>query len=506
MYTYSCKHRLSILAAFIISMMPTPVDAATQDATFELHPHCIERENTDEEWLFGPIPSPGIVVETRDIDEVRCSSFEIEDPQTLRTRPLRKGDILDIDLVIDNPNKQSIERVRAWLSYDPNILEGQSISISEKFGIVTPDEKDFSSGEGYAKMEATAVGNVEKEKKILFARIQFLVKETNSIGTPITFYDVQPEGHSVIIGKDDGEESYIVKEEPGVLIVKFAEDSFEPTEDVEPTESNEDTIGNIFDNFPENIETEAEPEPIPEVDPNACVRDEDCEGGTCEAGQCKETVSLFPNGADCALDNQCESSLCGSGICVPNLGNNPDTATPNTENTADNRTAFALLQIRNVRVTTDGSSVFLAWDALQSSQLKANTVYYSKTSGRYMQRRTIDKSENSLTIRSLEIGKRYYFAVRALSKQDEESAFSREVSIVVGDPDSSSAPLVAGSISNGPGKNPVANILNEIEPTPVPGETGLPSAVVLFLVGSAIIGTSFASRRQLTVSNKNPHE
>lgn len=504
MYTYSCKHRLSILAAFIISMMPTPVDAATQDATFELHPHCIERESKDKEWLFGPIPSPGIVAETRDIEELRCSSFEIEDPQTLRTRPLRKGDILDIDLVINNPSKQSIERVRAWLSYDPNMLEGQSIEINDKFGIITPDEKDFSVGEGYAKMEATADGNVESDAQILFARIQFKIKETNSIGTPITFHDVQPDGHSVIIAKADGEESYIVKEEPGVLLVKFAEDSFGPTEDVDTPATEDGDIGNIFDSFPDSS-TEQEPEvtpPPPEVDPNACVRDEDCEGGTCDAGQCKEIVSLLPNGADCALDNQCESRLCGSGICVPNLGDTSDSDTGNS----DQRTAFALLQIRNLRVTTDGSSVFLAWDPLQSSQLKANTVYYSKTSGRYMQRRTIDKSENSLTIRSLEIGKRYYFAVRALSKQDEESAFSREVSIVVGDPDSSSAPLVPGSISAGPGKNPVANILNTDTPTPVPGETGLPSAVVLFLLGSAVIGTSFASRRQLTISNKNPHE
>ena len=123
-----------------------------------------------------------------------------------------------------------------------------------------------------------------------------------------------------------------------------------------------------------------------------------------------------------------------------------------------------------------------------------------------MQRRRIDKSENSLTLRSLEIGKRYYFAVRALSRQDEESAFSQEVSIVIGDPDSSSAPLVPGSISAGPGKNPVANIVDGPTSRPVPGETGLPSAIALFLVGSAIVGTSLASRRQFVVSNFNPHE
>lgn len=503
------KLRLSILTAFIVSVLPTPAFAAEQDATFELYPHCIEREAKDDEWMFGPIPSPGIVLETRDIDGLGCTNFEVEDPQTLRTRNLRKGDFLDIDIVIDNPSKQSIERVRAWLSYDPNMLEGESININSKFGIVTPDEKDFSPSEGYAKMEASADGNVENDAKVLFARIQFRVKETNSIGTPITFHDVQPDGHSEILTKDNGEEVYIVKEEPGVLLVTFAEDTSSAVEDVD---ADEDDIGNIFDTIPEPDPVPPPPQDVPETeevapppDPNGCVRDEDCENGSCDAGQCIEELSLLDNGANCAVDIDCKSSLCGSGICIPSLTDAPPRST-NPNQGPDERTAFSLLQIRNLRITTDGSSVFLAWDPLQSSQLKANTVYYSKTSGQYMQRRTIDKSENSLTVRSLEIGKRYYFAVRALSKQDEESAFSREVSIVIGDPDSSTAPLVPGSISAGPGKNPVANILNEEVLTPVPGETGLPSAVVLFLIGSAVIGTSFASRRQFVVSKDNPHE
>lgn len=469
------KLRLSILTAFIVSVLPTPAFAAEQDATFELYPHCAEREDKDDEWMFGPIPSPGIVLETRDVDNPVCTTFEVEDPQTLRTRNLRKGDILDIDLVIDNPSGQNIERVRVWLSYDPNMLEGEFIEIHSTFGIVTPDEKDFSPSEGYAKMEARTDGTVENDEKILFARIQFRVKETNSIGTPITFHDVQPDGHSVIMTKTDGEESYIVKEEPGVLLVKFAED----------VDTDEGDIENIFDTVPEPDPVPPPPEDVLEVE---------------------EVAPLLDNGANCEVDIECKSSLCGSGICIPSLTDNAPPRNTNPDQGSDERTAFSLLQIRNLRITTDGSSVFLAWDPLQSSQLKANTVYYSKNSGQYMQRRTIDRSENSLTVRSLEIGKRYYFAVRALSKQNEESAFSREVSIVIGDPNSSTAPLVLGSIGAGPGKNPVANILNEAVPTPVPGATGLPSAVVLFLVGSAIIGTSFASRRQFVVSKDNPYE
>ncbi|MAE68269.1 MAG: fibronectin type III domain-containing protein [Candidatus Peribacteraceae bacterium] len=510
MNTNTRKHRLSLAVALVIGLLPSQAFAASQDATFELYPHCIEREGKDDEWIFGPIPSPGIVVETRDIEGVRCSSFEVQDPQTLRTRPLKPGDILDIDLVIDNPSKQPINRVRTWLSYDPNMLGGEAVTINKKFSLVTPDEKGFSRDEGYVKMEASTDGKTVNDEKILFARIQLRVIKTNPIGTPITFHDVQPNGHSVIMEKSGDEESYIVKEEPGVLLVTFLDDGLSSEEDTE-----NDDIGNIFDSEPDTDvepEPEAEPEPEPEPeaeaepDPNACLRDEDCGDGTCTAGQCEQKPALLSNGASCSYDDECESGLCGSGICVPNLSDEPTNEQQVAQGPSGERTAFSLLQIRNTRVTTDGSSVFLAWDHLRSSQLKAYTVYYSKTSGRYMQRRTIDKSENSLTLRSLEPGKRYYFAVRALSKKDEESAFSREVSIVVGDPDSSSAPLVAGSISTGPGKNPVANLIGDGGPVPVPGETGLPSAMALFLIGSAVVGTTFASRRQFVVSDFKPHE
>lgn len=466
----------TLLFGILASFAPTQTFAATLDATFEFHQHCLERDANDDEWIFGPIPSPGFVAETRNIDSVRCFDFTVKDPQTLQTNLLKVGDLLDIDIVVNNPSKQDINRVRAWLSYDANMLEGVSVEIHDTFSVRTPGEKDFSEDEGYVKLEASTDGSRVSDEKIIFARIQFRVKETNSIGTPITFYDVQPNGHSVIMTSENSEEMFIVQQEPGILLVLFDKDTSSSSS---ASSQSSETVENIFDTIPE-----AEPD----IDPNACVRDSDCTNGTCEAGQCTMTVRLLPNGAICSEDAMCESGLCGSGICAPNI---TDTLTSD-----DQRTAFSLLQIQNLRVTTEGTSAFLAWDALLSSQLKAYTVYYGKTSGEYMQRRTIDKSETTLTLRSLEIGKRYYFAVRGLSENDEETAFSYEVSIVIGDPSSSSAPLSSG-------KNPVASIVQNQE---MPGETGLPSVIVLLVILSGIIGTTFASRRQLAVLHHNPHE
>lgn len=487
-----CIHRhaqrIVSLVLTVGLIAPTPVYAATTDATFELHSECFSSgQSRDENWSLGPIPSPGMIADTDLGDKVEyCEDFEVRDPQTLQTRELREGDILNIDVVIDNPSKQHIRRARAWLSYDPKMLEGISVDIDEEFSLVTPDENGFSASEGYVKMEASTEGRGPNDSKVLFAKLQFRVIETNPIGTPITFHDAQPAGHTVIMAVEGDDETYIQKEEPGVLLVRFNVD----LNNFEPENTNEDSI---FNQVPE-------PTP-PAVDDNSCLRDEDCSDGICNAGQCQAKQALLPNGSQCIEDKECDSGICGSGICVPALDN---AAQANVSDSQNSRTAFSLLQIRNLRVTTDGSAIFLAWDHLQSSQLKAYNVYYGTTSGRYIQRRTIDKSENSITLRSLPIGTRYYFAVRGLSTQDEESAFSQEVSIVVGEPDSSSAPLVVGSITAGPGKNPIASLPND-GTTGVPGETGSSSIALLFLLASAVIGTSFASKRQLTALSSLPN-
>ncbi len=514
-----CRLRTRIQATCLAAGMTVlfaalPALAALQDATFEFHPYCIENNADGDDWIFGPIPSPGIVAETRNGDGVLCTKFDVLDPQTLRTPPLRKGDTLDIQLVIKNPGRQAMRRVRAWLSYDPNILEGTLLNINDAFAQVTPDEKNFSEKEGYAKMEATVAGKTVNDENIIFARLQFTVKEQNAIGTPITFYDVQPGGKSVIMAAEGSGETYIMKEEPGVLLVTFAESAASDVETpATAEESDGNSLGNIFDTFPEpntasagtgttggNVSSLS----TAKNSGNSCVRDADCgESGTCERGSCAVLPSKLPNGSVCAVDPDCRSGLCGSGVCIPMLTSVEGDIPP--EQSTGTRTAFSLLQVRNLRVTTEGSSVFLAWDPLLSSQLKAYTIYYGTTSGRYIQRKTIDQSETNVTLRSLPLEARYYFAVRALSMLDEESAFSQEVSVITGNPNSSTAPLDAGAILGSSGRNPVGNILDRRTGGNVPGETGASSTALLFLLCSAIIGTIFAFRSQLTADIQNPH-
>jgi hypothetical protein len=158
----------------------------------------------------------------------------------------------------------------------------------------------------------------------------------------------------------------------------------------------------------------------------------------------------------------------------------------------EERTSFVLLQVQNVRVGTEGGSISITWDPVRSSSTAGYNIYYgSETKGRYIQRHTVDAASTSHVIRGLPVNTVYYLAVRAFNDKNEESAFSREVMIKTGDPRSSTAPLILSD--TGPnGQNPLNGDLTG----DVPGQSGLPTNVLVVIACVAIITTAFAFRRQ----------
>ncbi len=151
---------------------------------------------------------------------------------------------------------------------------------------------------------------------------------------------------------------------------------------------------------------------------------------------------------------------------------------------------FTMLQVQGVRVTTEGSSAFLAWDALPSNEIVGYNIYYGTMMGSYIQRRGVEKSATSITIRALPTGTTYYFAVRGVNGGGQETDFSQEVAVSIGNPGTSTSPLNANSI-----------------PTPTPGtggdiagDTGVSSVLLLLLLISAVTGTGLAFRRQLSAA------
>lgn len=151
---------------------------------------------------------------------------------------------------------------------------------------------------------------------------------------------------------------------------------------------------------------------------------------------------------------------------------------------------FVRLQPQGVRVATQGSDLYAAWTALPDSRVAGYNLYYGTVSGRYVQRRTVGVQTTSVTIAGLPTGQRYYVAVTAFSQDMQESEFSYEAAVVIGDPQSSTAPFTASV-----GGNPLAGGQPGTGGSALPGETGLPTLVLLVLLVAAAIGSLLVVRR-----------
>jgi hypothetical protein len=482
-----------------------------------------------------------VLDEEGDAEAIQCPSFSVEDPQTLRTPELSVGDILDIDIVVENPNKTEITRIRSWLSYDPAVLKGDGVTVSEVLPIVTPGEDGFSEAEGYVKIEGSPDGDGPRDIQVLVARVQFTVLKAMPAGTVITFFDVQKDGHTTVVTGTGEEQEHLISREPGALHVMLAESDVE--EEPAPPAPEEPEVPSSTEPIEEDppatplssaSSSSAERETVLLSDGEACITDLQCRSSHCTQGVCQAAGALIPDGGACGESTQCHSGrcinnscistapspssssplspvggacqnsaqclsgLCTDGFCIPSLDAQRQQGPSSAAATSVPSAAFGLLQVQNVRITTEGTSVYLGWEALKSSQLQGYNIYYGTTTGRYIQRKTVNGNVQSLAIRSLPAGTTYYFSLRAVSLSDQESAFSGEVAVTVGDPKTATAPLAPGSIPNdaGPGKNPVQGSVTQDGGT-VPGETGIPSTLALLALISSVIGTAFASRRQL---------
>ncbi|MBI2523608.1 fibronectin type III domain-containing protein [Candidatus Peregrinibacteria bacterium] len=380
----------------LLFLLPSPMAAQEHGPTMLLRPHCAQDE------ILGVSP---------------CALFPTRDPLTQETPLLQNGEALDMDLIIQNPLHQEINRVRAWIAYDPTILEGVTLSLAKSFPLPSPSEADFSQEEGYVKIQVSADAGGRTEDTMVVARIQMRVIATPSASTTLSFYDAGtlPENHTNIFrGSGLLEQSVLNPSSLGQLNVRLQKEvpAETPTDQAPP------------------------PPPFPNLPP----------------------TSLHP------VDQPTE--------------------------------VFTLLQVQNLRITTEGSSVFLAWNSLPSSQLIGYNLYYGTVSGEYLQRRSMDSATTSMTLRSLPPNRRYFFAIRGVSDTQTETAFGQEVTITVGNPGSSSAPL-RGNITER--ERTVTHPARALV-----GRTGTPSLFLMVVLGSACVGTAFACRRQCVAPIRHP--
>ena len=130
-------------------------------------------------------------------------------------------------------------------------------------------------------------------------------------------------------------------------------------------------------------------------------------------------------------------------------------------------------------MTDADGNVYLVWGKLNDPRLIGYNIYYGTVPGRYIQRRTLSAQDDGVTIRDLPIGKQYFFAVTGFDANQNETEFSFEVGVVVGDPTSSTAPfaLTSDQIGQGTDGGLAGSVIGDTGS--VPGGTGLPLPVLI---------------------------
>ena len=343
-----------------------------------------------------------------------------------------------------NPLRSKIQKVRAWLTYDPKILKGMTLTASPSFPIITPGEDNFSEADGYAKIYVSTKGTAtENTDPVVIAHLKFQVLKAPATGkTVIGFYDnTSDQPHTAVFGSAP-ESTNLLAPNLGSLIVYTTAASATTTKTKSSAAS---------------------------------------------------SVSTKSTGKSSSIAATQSSSSTKS-------ASSANTGTGTTHGAAPQNASFPLLQVQNTRATTQGNSIFLAWDVLRSSELAGYNVYYGTQMGTYIQRHSVPQTSVSYALRGLPEGMTYYLAIRAYNANNEESAFSQEVAVTVGKPETSTSPLVGMVTESGPsGKNPLQNTTAN---TAMPGASGLSTSLSLLLVVSAVIGTMIAYRRQTKFSTR----
>lgn len=361
-----------------------------------------------------------------------CPEFPVRDPLSRQSDILQEGDTLDMDLILHNPSVRPLKRFRVWIGYDSTVLEGIELDINDAFPVATPGEDDFSIADNYIKLSGTSDEAVT-DTKIVLARITMNVKSAPSIGTMLSFHNPSGTGtaHTGAFIREGETDENVASTVQGSLAIRFDSASSSSSSSAAPASSS-----------PAVPSASAAPSPTP-------------------VAPVSSTASS-------------PSSAAASVPAVPAL--------------------FSKLQVQALRVTTEGSSVFLAWNPLPSAELAGYNLYYGSISGRYLQRRSVDKESQTLTIRALPVGQTHYFAVRAVSTTGEESDYSQEVAVTVGNPATSTSPLSGALIEGGPQGNAPGT------GGTIAGDSGPGTWIALIVAASAVMGTLLAFRRQWTAS------
>lgn len=380
------------------------------------------------------------------IDQTLCPQYDAADPSMLRTTPLKTGDTLDLDIVLINPTQEKIAKVRLWISYDAEAMEGTTLAVSPAFPVLTPGEVDFSPLSGYAKIAASAKPGGEPADAILpVARLTFTIKNSAAGSTPLSFYDRLDgiDGHTVV-STVTAPQLNLIPAPLGALLVQFSA----------PVKASSGTLATHLN-----------------------------EASSSYSSSVSDVSSASASSAEIPAVNTPDDASTFSRIQAQNVRVGTK---ENTLYVTWDALSHPKLQGYNVYYGTQQGrylnrrSVSVASRGAVIRDLPAGKTYYAAVRG-------VDDGNRETafsTEASVEIG----------NPSTSSASIVGSLDLVA---------EVAGGV--GAPENPVREIYETPRPaSAVPGESGVPSSFLLLLLGSAAIGSLLAFRRQLTASRRHP--
>ena len=125
---------------------------------------------------------------------------------------------LTVRLMMRNENATEIKSIRSFISYNPEVLEGISISLSEDLGgdvLIAPSEKEFDAENGIAKIGLSVKTS---DRYLEIAEISF--KKLADEGVILDFFNPQRGGHTEVIGIFDGHIKNLLRESESPAFVR----------------------------------------------------------------------------------------------------------------------------------------------------------------------------------------------------------------------------------------------------------------------------------------------
>ncbi len=304
------------------------------------------------------------------------------------------GEKISLRIVIKNPENAPVFSVQSWLKFNSSVLSLSGLNDEESaFDLAAPGEFKVINSKGEVRIGRATTGSSLTDSEIIVADFDVEIKKNPNL-TTLQFLDFKKDsiGKTAVVTIHGNIPANIVETQPKNLVFKNLKSSAVM---VTSKNTQEEKSVNIAINSGNNMGS-------------------------------NNTLQNRNQNVDIAVDN----TSVHTSNSVNSVENNEDTVTFLSQPTGFRTRTF------------ENGEIQMIWELNQDPKVKGYYLYYSTTSGTYMHRRDMGKT-NTYTFDKnfFKKDRKIFFAVQAYSANGTVSDFSNETSVITGNAGSSSHPF-----------------------------------------------------------------